>query len=289
MKYLRLMRVKHWCKNFLILFPVVFSGNLMDKRCLSLSLLGLVHFCVVSSIVYILNDIRDSSKDCGHPLKRNRPIAAGDVTIREAVGICFILFSVWIFGVYEISVWEGGIEFFTVSYLLTNIVYSVGMKEIPIVDVTMITMGYLIRLYFGGWLIGTGISDWMFLTVLSASYYLGFGKRKKEQAQYGSQYRRVLEKYPETFLDKSTQLFMGLTLVFYSLSCVSETTTAAKLGVRLSWSIPLVILIALRYNLLLEGGISTGDPTEMVFSDYLLEGLVLLYAVSILIILYWRY
>ena len=99
----------------------------------------------------------------------------------------------------------------------------------------------------------------------------------------------MLKKYPAAFLDKSTQIFMGLTLVFYSLSCVSESTTAARLGIRLSWSIPLVVLIALRYNLLLEERVSTGDPTEMVFSDYLLGGLVFLYAVSILTILYWRH
>lgn len=284
------MRVKHWCKNLLILFPLIFSGNLMDRDSTALSLLGVFHFCMVSSIVYIVNDTRDCDKDNRHPLKHDRPIASGEVSTKEAWKVGAVLAILWLGGIYAIFLLKGraGVELFSAAYLLVNLAYSFGLKEVPIIDVTMIAVGYLIRLYFGGWLIGTGISDWMFLTVLSAAYYLGFGKRKKELTQYGGEYRGVLRKYSAAFLDKSTDLFMGLTLVFYSLSCVSESTTAARLGVKLSWSVPIVILIALRYNMLLESCVSTGDPTEMIMGDRLLGGMALLYGTSILVILYWR-
>ncbi len=285
MKYLRLIRIRHWVKNLLIFFPVVFSGLFTEGAICWKVIMGFFSFCNVASIVYVLNDLKDIDKDRGHPEKRNRPLASGEISKKGAVitigvlAIITILISVIYHFPYKVYIYQA-------VYLAINIGYSLGLKNVPLVDVAILSAGYLLRLLCGGELAGTGISDWMFLTVVSAAFFLGFGKRRNELLQYGEKNRKILERYTEGFLDKSIQLFCSLTIVFYSLSCADKNTAVARRGVNLMWSVPLVILVLLRYNMILENGKSDGDPVEVVQKDRVLLFLIAFYGIAILILIY---
>lgn len=284
-KYLRLIRIKHWVKNLLLFFPVVFSGLFLETDICLKVIAGFFAFSNIASVVYIMNDMRDIEKDRMHPEKRNRPLASGEITRMGAVltigVLAIITFLIFLVCHFSYAFWG-----YLGLYLCLNIAYSMGMKNIPLVDVTILSTGYLLRLLCGGELAGTGISNWMFLTVVSAAFFLGFGKRRNELLQFGEKNRKILERYTVSFLDKSMQLFCALTIVFYSLSCADKDTAVAQQGVNLIWSVPLVILVLLRYNMILESGKSDGDPVEVLQKDKVLLFLVAFYGISVLILMY---
>ena len=289
------MRIKHWIKNILILFPLVFSGNLLNQALYFKISIGVFVFCVASSIIYIFNDLQDIERDKQHPLKRKRPFPSGEVSLKMGwilIGcLCFIL-------IYTL-LWADLPFVYTALYILLNIIYSLGGKNIPLLDVSILASGYLIRLLWGGYLCGTGVSEWMFLTVLASSFYLGFGKRKNELKKYGNNGRAILKEYGTEFLDKSYQLFGTLPIALFSVTCMDNTTTVAqilktKTAVDMfiigmggaEFTIPLVILICLRYNLILDSPNNSGDPVEVVFNDRILIGMIMLYIICIISVLY---
>ena len=284
-KYLRLIRIKHWMKNLLLFFPIVFSGLLSEAEICLKVIAGFFAFSNVASIVYILNDLRDIERDKIHPEKRNRPLASGAITrVGSVITIgVLIVVTFLIFGICHFPYKFYG---YLALYLCINIAYSLGLKNIPLIDITILSAGYLLRLLSGGELAGTGISDWMFLTVVSAAFFLGFGKRRNELLQYGEKNRKILERYTESFLDKSMQLFCALTVVFYSLSCADKDTAVARQGVNLIWSVPLVILVLVRYNMILEDGKSDGDPVEVLQKDKVLLFLIAFYGIAVLLLIY---
>lgn len=284
MKYLKLLRVSHWIKNLLIFFPLVFNGNLLEKELFLQILNGWCLFSILSSMIYIFNDIRDIESDRMHPRKCRRPLPSGQISIQKA-WLVFVLLSL-VFASILIYRRNQHDIFYLLLYFILNISYSMGMKNIPLADVSVLSAGFVVRIFYGGGLAGIFISDWMFLTVLSAACYFSFGKRRNELRQYGSQSRQALQKYPCEFLDKSMQLFLGLTIVFYSLSCADKDTSVAQAGVNLIWSVPVVLIICLRYHLLLENESCDGDPVELVLADKWLLLLTGCYGIIVLMLLY---
>ena len=178
-KYLYLMRVHHYIKNILIFMPLIFSGNLTDRRKFTATLLGMIAFSLVTSAVYIINDIRDAEKDRMHPTKKNRPIASGAVTPFHAVVLMvFILIAAVVLLV--VSDATAGSYALVFLYLFINVAYSMGLKDVPLLDVTILASGFLLRVLFGAVLTGTEVSEWLYLTVLSGAFYFSLGKRRNE-------------------------------------------------------------------------------------------------------------
>ena len=169
-------------------------------------------------------------------------------------------------------------------YVVLNLGYSFGLKNYPILDVAILSAGFVIRVFFGAAVLGMQVSNWVLLTTFSGAIYLSFGKRKNELKYYGTENRKALERYTKDFLDKSMQSFMTLCLVFYSLACVSNDTAAANMGVNLTWTIPLVMLICLRYNLNLSRT-QEGDPVTVILGDRWLLLLIIVYVVSVFSVL----
>lgn len=277
---LKLMRIKHYIKNFLVFAPLFFARSFLDTSLLFNVILGFISFCLVSSIVYIINDINDVDKDRQHPIKKNRPIASGKVGINQAWLLALVLFVIsfllnlfWIKNGHSIVILYG--------YLLLNLAYSFYLKRIPIVDVTVIVIGFILRIVYGGVLVSIQLSNWLILTVLAISYYLALGKRRNELNRNGNQSRDVLELYSVEFLDKMMYVMLTLFIVFYSLWTVSIPNSSQLL----IWSIPLVILVVMKYSLIIEHN-SYGDPADVLFSDPVLIGLTLIYGAYMVIILY---
>lgn len=281
--YIKLLRVKHYIKNLLIFFPLVFGGQLLVGRSLIKTAVGLLAFSLSASIVYIINDLNDVDSDRKHPTKCKRPLASGAITTGQAyVGIVVLVLLVvllnWLVAQSDWKIWA-----ILAAYLGCNIVYSFGGKHIALLDVFILVVGYLLRIYYGALIISMPISSWLYLTVLSMAFFLGFGKRRNELRTQGESSRKVLRQYSPEFLDKAMYLCLGLTIVFYALWC--EAMSQATQNQLLLFSVPLVLLICMRYSMGIEGE-SDGDPVEVVLADKVLILLVGIYAVGMAAILY---
>ena len=286
-----LMRPKHWVKNALVLFPVVFGGALVDPAALASSVLGLAAFCLVASGIYVVNDLNDVERDRANPRKAHRPIASGAVPEGLARAVAVALFV----GGAALGVAAGAAGAGSplaslaclATYVVINLLYSGGLKSVPIVDIAILAAGYFLRVLYGSCLTGIEISAWLYLTIISLSFYLGLGKRRGERdvaRATGGEVREVVSKYPADFLSTNMTVFFTLGLVFYSL-WATDAAISARTGGRMAWTIPLVFLICLRYSFLL-GREQHGDPMDVVFSDRALLGLILAFCVAVVAIVY---
>lgn len=285
-----LLRIKHYIKNVLVFIPLVFSGELTDPRLIRKSVGGFIFFCLVSSIVYIINDIQDYEFDRNHQTKKERPIASGLISKKNAyitIGLLFILFCVLSISLNTSGGGIANLIGIPLLYLMLNVAYSLGMKNIAILDVVIIATGFIFRTVYGGVIINVEISNWVYLTVISGSLYLGLGKRKKELDRMSIHpTRKVLTDYSTNFLDKNMYMCLTLCLMFYSLACIDIKTKAAQMGGDLIWTVPLVLVISLRYNMDLEGK-SEGDPTGIILGDKWLILLILGFILGIIFTIYF--
>lgn len=283
-KYIKLMRVHHYIKNFLVFAALVCSGQLFDGEKLLAGALGFGAFCMISSVIYVINDIRDVEKDRLHPTKCKRPIASGAVSVKEG----------WILavGLFVLSMAMNALEFHPVStallllYFVLNLAYSFGLKNVPMVDVTILVSGFLIRILYGAFITGITISNWLYLTVIALAFYFSLGKRRNElKHMKDGQTRKVLQYYPIAFLDKSMYMCLTLAIAFYSLWSMDERTVALYNNEYLVFTVPIVMLIVMKYSLAVEGE-SDGDPVEVLVHDKVLLGLVGVYLLAMFCILY---
>lgn len=282
--HIKLMRVHHYIKNFLVFAALACSGQLFNLEKLTAGMAGFVAFCMVSSVVYIVNDIRDQEKDRKHPTKCNRPIAAGTVSVKSAYALAVVLLII-------AAVCNGFTAHLTatlllVLYLVLNLAYSFGLKNVPIVDVTILVAGFLIRILYGALVTGITISNWLYLTVIALSFYFALGKRRNELKHISEgETRQVLKAYPISFLDKSMGMCLTLANVFYALWSMDEKTKAFYHNDYLVFTVPIVLLITMKYSLDVEGE-SDGDPVEVLLHDKVLLALCVLYLAVMFMILY---
>ena len=280
-QYLKLIRPFHWVKNLLIFVPLFFGGQLFNGNKFFLSVLGFIAFSFIASSVYIINDIQDADKDRKHPKNRFRPIASGKISKQHAcIFLVMLLVVSFLIMIYLTKVNHNSWASFgfPIAYLIMNIAYSNGLKNIPLVDVVIIAIGFVIRLLYGGVLVNITISDSLLLTVISASMFLGFGKRRNELKK-GTSTRKVLRAYSMEFLNKIMYVFIGLTLMFYSLWSINGS-------VWLIYTSPLAMIIVADYCLIIESGSSDGDPAEVLKHSKSLMALLVLFVLLLLLCLY---
>lgn len=280
--YFKLMRVHHYIKNLLIFFPLVFSKRMFESNLLLKTIIAFISFSFASSFVYIINDIKDAKKDRMHSTKCKRPIASGEVKVSFALFLAvFLIFAVVIINTLILKVSFPAVLCIFI-YVAINILYTLGLKQIPILDVAVLAVGFFLRLLYGALITGIEISNWFYLTTILGSLYLGFGKRRNEIKMEGNDKRDVLKLYSYDFLDKNMYMCLSLAIVFYSLWTID---TLNKYGGILVWTIPLLVLICMKYSFNIEKG-GDGDPTEVILRDKILLGMVLLYGVLMFIVLY---
>ena len=287
--YIKLMRPKHYLKNGLILAPLFFSKEINILNKIIDVLFAFLAFSLISSTIYIINDTMDAEKDRQHPKKCKRPIASGQISKKNAIIFSILLFilsfTFHYFGnrnkLFSIS------TIYLISYFFINLSYSLGLKNKPILDLVLLSAGFLLRVLYGVEITDVPISYWLYLIVITFSFYMGFGKRRGELEIKGDKNtREVLKKYSYEFLDKKMSIFMALTLVFYSLWTVDKKTTDVVGNDLFIWTVPLVIIIFLRYSYVIELGESDGDPVEVLLSDKVLISLVIVYILVTIIFFY---
>ncbi|MCI8569521.1 MAG: UbiA prenyltransferase family protein [Bacilli bacterium] len=278
--YIKLIRVKHWLKNFLIFLPAFFSINIFNKSYIATCSLGFLVFCFASSIIYILNDINDIEKDRLHPVKKYRPLASNAISKKQAYFIIILLIfiiSMIIFFLYK-NTKNIFVILIPLIYIILNIFYSKGFKNIPIIDVVILVSGFVLRVMYGGEVINVEVSKYLYLMIIFGSFYLGFGKRRNEIIKNGNKGRKVLEYYNKDFLDKNMYVCLALAIVSYTLWCVDKTTITRIGNDYLFWTIPIVMVILQLYSLNIEGN-SHGDPIEVVLADKKLIIVIIIYII----------
>lgn len=281
---IKLLRIKHWIKNILVIIPLFFSVANFTYNILLNLLFGLLSFCLISSAVYIFNDICDIEKDKTHEIKCKRPIASGKVSIKLGYIVMFILIVISL----TIDIFLVNSKYsilFLLSYLILNILYSIKLKNIQILDIIILVSGFIIRVLYGAIITEVTISKWLYLTVMSVSLFMGFGKRRNEMLKQAHMSRTVLKYYSQNFLDKFMYVSLMLTLVFYSLWSIDSTTINRYGNEYITYTIPLVLIILMKYCLNIEGN-SYGDPVDILMSDRILIILITLYATSLITIIY---
>jgi len=277
MKYLKLIRVKHWIKNIFIFLPIICAGMLNSDSIVK-TILGFLSFSLISSFIYIINDIKDIEKDKNHPRKKNRPLASGVVKKHTAIAIAVVMLilSLSITIIINKSITDLSL-YLLLSYMIINIAYSLGLKNVTIIDVVLLSSGFILRVYYGASLFDIDVSCWLFLTILNASLFLGLGKRRKELMNT-KESRIVLKDYNESFLEKFQYLALTLTIVFYSLWTIEQNIKY------LYFTIPLLMIIFMKYCLFIEKN-DEGDPITVLFEDKILILLCMIYGISM--ILFW--
>ena len=277
MKYLKLIRIKHWIKNILIFLPIICAGMLNSDSIVK-TILGFLSFSLISSFIYIINDIKDIEKDKNHPRKKNRPLASGVVKKHTAIAIAVVMLilSLSITIIINKSITDLSL-YLLLSYMIINIAYSLGLKNVAIIDVVLLSSGFILRVYYGASLFDIDVSCWLFLTILNASLFLGLGKRRIELMNT-KESRIVLKDYNESFLEKFQYLALTLTIVFYSLWTIEQNIKY------LYFTIPLLMIIFMKYCLFIEKN-DEGDPITVLFEDKILILLCIIYGLSM--ILFW--
>ena len=283
---LKTMRPRQWVtKNVFIFAAIVFDKQLFVVDSFLRTLAGFALFCLISSSVYIFNDIADVEADRQHPEKKNRPIPSGKLPMPAAWTACILLTIITLILAYLLA---PSFAYVIGLYFLINVAYSKWLKHIPIIDVFIISAGFVLRVHAGVTLIQVErFSPWLYVVMTLLSLFLGFGKRRAELAllaQGAGSHRKVLDGYTLPLLDQYIMIVSGTTIVAYSLYTFSAPNVPKNDSMMLT--IPFVVYTIFRYLYLIEVKHAGGAPEEILLSDRPFQIAMLLWAAAVLAIFY---
>jgi 4-hydroxybenzoate polyprenyltransferase len=282
---LKTMRPKQWAKNLFVFAALVFDGQLLRLNPFLITAYAFALFCLVSSLVYIINDLADIESDRQHPVKKNRPLASGKLTKKTAIITAAILFILIFPGAFIFNLYLGLI---LSVYFIMMIAYSFWLKHVPLIDVMIIAAGFVLRVAAGLVIIVTKrFSPWLFVATTFLALFIGLGKRRAEiqlLATNAGSHRRVLDGYSLDLLDQLLTVVLSATLMTYCLYTFSAEDTQGTFAMMLT--IPFVIYGLFRYLYLIRIKKIGGAPEEIVLTDHPMQAAVGLWALTVVIILY---
>ncbi|MEQ8190885.1 MAG: decaprenyl-phosphate phosphoribosyltransferase [Candidatus Eremiobacterota bacterium] len=278
------MRPKQWTKNFLIFAALIFAERLFHYHDILLVGIAFVLFCLLSSSIYIINDLVDIEQDREHPEKRKRPFASGKIS-----KITGIIFSVLLALISLISAFIIKIDFFIIAslYFILNLIYSFKLKRLPILDVLSISLSFVLRAAAGGVIIRVFVSPWLIVCTFLLALFMAIGKRRGELIlleENHAKHRHVLSSYSIKLLDQMISVSTSSILIAYSL----YTFTSGK-SVALMCTIPFVIYGIFRYLYLVYQENRGDNPTSIFISDRPMQINMFCWLISVLIIFYWKH
>jgi 4-hydroxybenzoate polyprenyltransferase len=287
---LRSMRPHQWIKNLVIFAALIFAELMGETDLLLRTAVGFVIFCLLSSTVYLLNDLKDRESDAQHPTKRLRPLVAGEIAPRTVVTASVVFLIVGLFGA-----WWVGRNFFSVAvaYLLLNLVYALSFRNIVILDLITIAVGFVMRAIAGAELLRdaghpVAISPWLLMCTFLLSLFLGLGKRYHELHVAGGGHRVTLHGYTEAFLSRLLTMTAAATLLSYGLYTIWPETVERFGTTRLLYTVPFVFYGLSRYLYLVTEEAEGGDPSETLVSRRSIVLTVALWFAAVMWILYRR-
>lgn len=280
----QLMRPKQWIKNFFVFAAIVFSGKFFDEKILYLNIVTFILFCLTSSSIYVLNDIVDIEKDRCHPDKKKRPLPSGRVSLKMAVILDIIIVSCVIYFSYRML--STKILAVLAIYMIINIFYSFKLKNVVIIDVMIITFGFVLRVESGSLATGVQVSPWLFLCTILLALFLALNKRRSEiitlKDRSGS-HRKILEEYSVEMLDKMLIIVTPSILMAYCLYTFSSVQSKTMI-----FTIPFVLYGIFRYEYLVDKKNVGGKPEDVFGKDIPFLINIILWGISVLTIIYLK-
>ncbi|HPN38576.1 MAG TPA: decaprenyl-phosphate phosphoribosyltransferase [Melioribacteraceae bacterium] len=285
--YIKLIRVTQWSKNVFLFVPLVFAKKLFEIPTFEIAFLAFLQFCLVSSTVYIFNDIIDVKQDREHPTKRFRPIASGSVKINSAIALLTIFFASLIPGLF---VFNYKFNLLFIAYLILNTAYTLKLKNVVILDILSLASGFVIRVLAGAYVINVPVSNWLILSTLFVSIFLALIKRRSELAfnLEVEKTRKVLKNYTITYLDQLTTISATGLIVSYALYAVSQSTIQNFHTENLIFTIIFVVYGIFRYMYLMHVKKFGENPIDTIFKDFGMILNIFLYIGSIILIIYFK-
>lgn len=267
MPYLRLLRPHQWIKNGFVFVGLLFGHGWREPALVTAAVEAFIAFCLISSAVYVMNDLVDREQDRVHPKKCKRPLASGAVSPGAGVALMLLCAAAGIGLAAQGSVTLIGVF---AAYVLLNIGYSFGLKHVVILDVFIIATGFMLRILAGTLGIGIAPSQWLLLTGLLLTLFLGFAKRRAELNALDEgavSHRRVLEHYSDVLLDQMITITAAGVIVAYALYTVAPETVRLHGTDKLIHTVPFVLYGMFRYLYLLHQRGGGGDPAQEILRD----------------------
>ena len=283
---IKTMRPRQWTKNGFIFFALIFDKQLFVPESFWRTVMGFALFCLISSAVYLFNDVADVEADRNHPEKKYRPIASGRLPIRVAMIAAVVLTLVSLSLGYLLA---PTFALILATYLSLNLLYSQWLKHVAILDVLIISSGFVLRVAAGVLLIYPveRFSPWLYMITILFSLYIALGKRRSEMnllAASASSHRKVFDGYTIPLLDQYITIVSGMTIVAYSLYTFSAPNLPENHSMMLT--IPFVVYGIFRYLQLIQVGHAAGSPDEVALKDRPLQITVLLWGLTVIAIFY---
>lgn len=263
----RAMRPHQWVKNVLVFGGLVFSRSLVEPRAIADSLLAFAAFCAASSATYLLNDLRDANEDRLHPQKRFRPIASGELGAATALAAIGLLYATALG--FSLLLPRSFIAVLA-AYVAANVAYSMGLKRLVLLDVLLLSSGFVLRAIGGALAISVEASPWLVLCTLLLALLVGFGKRRQELrllSDDAAAHRVALEEYSVHFLEQTMSICAGAAIVSYALYTLADETVARFGTPGLVLTVPFVVYGIFRYLLLSFRRDDGGDPAHLFLTD----------------------
>jgi len=279
------MRPRQWLKNLIVFAALIFAQRLSQPEMVVRSVLGFLLFCATSSAIYIINDLFDAERDRRHPLKARRPIASGALGFAPAVTAAAVLLIGALLAAFTLS-WPFGA--ILLIYAILNLLYSLWLKEVVIIDVMVIAAGFVLRAVGGALIIDVPISTWLIICTILLSLFLAFCKRRQEleSLDEAGEHRATLREYSVDFIDQMINVVTASTVVAYTFYTVSPEVEL-KLGTQhLYLTVPFVLYGIFRYLYLVHRKGIGGSPTQALLTDRPLLTCVALWGITVVVLLY---
>lgn len=285
--YFKLLRVPQWIKNIFIFVPILFAQQLFFLSDIITVINAFIAFCLASSSVYIMNDLVDIESDKQHPVKKNRPVASGKISIRNAIITLSVLIIIMVLLCIRLNL---HFIFAISGYIVLNIAYSFVLKHIVIVDIISIASGFMLRVLAGAFVISVYISSWLILTTLFISLFLAIMKRRSElnlfDSENTSSTRKVLSEYSVSFTEQMAAISAAGVIICYALYSVSERTVLYVKSEVLVFTTIYVVFGIFRFMYLVYMKSKGENATEILVNDVPMILNIILYIATVIIILY---
>ena len=290
-KYLKLLRVEQWVKNFFVFLPLFFSGNILNQSLFLQSVFAFVVFSLAASCIYIINDYSDIESDRKHPEKRKRPLASGAISKTTALFVFALLILTNVALIYfggnyfGHNLWKFGV--IILFYFVMNVAYTFRLKHVAIIDVTIISVGFVLRVLAGGYATGIPISQWAILLTFVLALVLALGKRRGEliNAQITGKTRRALDGYNVQFADIALSISVTLAIISYLMFTV-QPEVQDKFGRKVFYTFIFVVFAFLRYLQQTLVYNKTESPTKIVYKDRYIQVTVVMWIAAFLLLIY---
>jgi decaprenyl-phosphate phosphoribosyltransferase len=286
--YLKLLRPKDWAKNLFLFIPLFFGGGITDVNKLLHVFYGFIAFCCIASSIYIINDYRDREDDRKHPVKCKRPLASGAVKPATAIVICAILIVLG-FGI----AWVIRDKFLLVLgiYFLINLGYSLGLKNISILDIMILAAGFMLRIKAGSVISYVPLSEWIVIMVFLLAVFMAIGKRRDDvllKLSSGADMRKSIKGYNLELLNVLLALVSAVIIVAYLMYTMSAEVIARLGTYRLYYTCVFVMAGLMRYLQIIYVSADSGSPTKVLYKDRFIQATLLLWCISFFLIIYMK-